>query len=348
MIVTRRRLGALIGAVTAGAILTMAGVCSVSAQEIRMKLADRYPPGHYIAKYAIEYWIDEVQKKTNGAVAVQRFGGESLGKTKDMVTLLQAGATEIGEIVPGYVGDKLELSTMTELPGITSTACQSSLAYQDVAGPDGFVGKKELEPLGMRLLFPLGLPAYYLFYSRDAANIDGLKGMKLRAAGAAAEGVLKELGMVPVRMSFSELYQAWSRGTVEGTPTLTASIFAYDLQSFAKHVLIENTFGTAMPAVFISIKAWNKLPANVQKVIDEVNLATTKRSCQLIDSDDKEMLAKLEARGAKTHKLSAEDKARLAAVAEPVRDAWAKTVDKKRKPGTEALKHYIEAANKYR
>ena len=336
-------------------IISLLGTCifagltgSAGAQAIQLKLADRFPPDHYIAKYAIEYWIEQVKQRTGGTVAVRRFGGESLGKSKDMISLIQAGVTEIGEAVPGYVGDQLELSTVTELPSVTSTACQAAYAYQDLANPDGFLGKRELAPKGLRLLFTVGLPAYHLFLSKKVDNLEGLKGFKIRATGAPAEAMLRQLGMVPVRMGFADLYESWSRGTVDGTPTLTASIFAYDMQSFAKYILAEGTFGSAVSAFLISIKTWNALPANVQQVMMEVSKETTKRACEMIDNDDKESLKKLQDQGSAILSLSPQDEIKLKELADPVKQEWTKALNGKNKPGTETLKLYQEAATKYR
>ena len=96
-------------AVIAGAcgVLLPLAVAAPPAQAIDLKLADRLPQDHYVARYTTSYFIDEVRKATNGAVTIQRYPSERLGKSKDMLSLIKTGVTDMGEIFPGYLGEQM-------------------------------------------------------------------------------------------------------------------------------------------------------------------------------------------------------------------------------------------------
>src|SRR3954463_15184505 len=151
------------------------------AQTTELKLADRLPQEHYVARYSTNYWIEEVQKATGNAVKIQRYPSERLGKSKDMMTLTRSGIADIGEFVPGYLGDPLLLSTVAELPGMVPDACAASLAYEQLAKPGGFIDRTELAPQGLRLLYVVGLPAYQLFTSKKFDGLATMKGLKIRS-----------------------------------------------------------------------------------------------------------------------------------------------------------------------
>src|SRR6185437_10579146 len=103
--------GMVLGAASLCAVACCALAGGAAAQTVQLKLADRLPQDHYVARYSTNYWIDEVQKATGGKLKITRYPSERLGKAKDMLSLAKAGITDIGEFVPGYIGDPLLLST---------------------------------------------------------------------------------------------------------------------------------------------------------------------------------------------------------------------------------------------
>jgi TRAP-type C4-dicarboxylate transport system substrate-binding protein len=332
------------GAVLAGIMLSFCGASQ--AQTVTLKLADRLPQDHYVARYTTSYFIDEVQKATNGAVKIQRYPSERLGKSKDMLNLTRAGVVDMGEYVPGYLGDQMPLSSVAELPGMVPNACVASAAYQDLTKPGAFLDKNELAPLGIKLLYVAGLPAYQLFTSKKIDGVASFKGLKVRSTGAAMDSGLRALGIVPIRMSAAELNESFSRGTVDGTAFPAASLFSYDLQNQTKFATVGLSFGSSMTFYGISTKVWDKLPPAVQKAMVEAGERTTRHGCALIDKDDEEALARLQKGGTTLVKLSAEDQQAFRGMLEPVAVEWAQGVDKRGKPGTPTLEAFRAAVKR--
>jgi TRAP-type C4-dicarboxylate transport system substrate-binding protein len=334
-------------AAASGLLVALAGA-GAQAATVELKLADRLPQDHYVARYTTNYWIEEVQKATNGKVAIQRYPSERLGKSKDMLALTKSGVVDMGEYVPGYLGDQMPLSTVAELPGMVPTACTASLAYQDLAKPGGFLDKNELAPNGIRLLYAVGLPAYQLFTSRQIDGLASLQGLKIRSTGAAMDSGLRALGIVPIRMSAAELNESFSRGTVDGTAFPAASMYSYDLQKQTKYATTGLSFGSSMTFYGISTKVWSKLSPDIQKAMTEAGERTTKHGCELIDDDDQKALKRLEGDGAKLVTFSPAESRKFTEILAPVADEWAQGHDKKGRPGSETLKAFREAVSRHR
>jgi TRAP-type C4-dicarboxylate transport system substrate-binding protein len=318
----------------------------VLAQTIDLKLADRLPQDHYVARYSTNYWMEEVQKATGGKLKITRYPSERLGKSKDMMALVKTGITDIGEFVPGYLGDPLLLSTVAELPGLVPDACAASLAYEQLAKPGGFIDKAELAPQGLRLLYVVGLPAYQLFASRKFDNLATMHGLKIRSSGPAMDAGLRQLGMVPIRMSAAELSESFSRGTVDGMAFPAASIFTYDLQGKTKYGTDKLSFGSSITFYAISTRVWNKLPPDIQKIMTEAGDRTTRHSCGLVDKEEQSALKKLETGGMTVVRLSAEDRAKFTQELSTVGQEWAEAADKRGRKGSEALAAFREALSK--
>lgn len=322
---------------------------AAAAQTVELKLADRLPQDHYVARYSTNFWIDEVQKATRNAVTIQRFPSDRLGKAKDMMTLTKSGIADIGEFVPGYLGDPLLLSTVAELPGILPNACAASLAYEQLAKPGGFIDRTELAAQGLRLLYVVGLPAYQLFTSKKFDSLATMKGLKIRSSGPAMDAGLRVLGMVPIRMSAAELSESFSRGTVDGMAFPGASIFSYDLQGKTKYGTSNLSFGSSMTFYAISTKAWEKLPPAVQKAMMEAGEKTTRRACELIDKEEQDAIKKLvSASNMQLVSLNPADHRKFDEELAGVAQEWADAADKRGRKGSEALKAFRDAVKPYR
>jgi len=336
----------LMTAVAAAALAALGGVAN--AQSVELKLADRLPQDHYVARYSTNFFIEELNKTAGGAVTITRYPSERLGKAKDMMTLTKTGITDIGEFVPGYLGDPLLLSTVAELPGILPNACAASMAYEQLAKPGGFIDRTELAPQGLHLLYVVGLPAYQLFTSKKFDNLATMSGLKVRSSGPAMDAGLRVLGMVPIRMSAAELSESFSRGTVDGTAFPAASMFTYDLQNKTKYGTTDLSFGSSMTFYAISTRAWDRLTPAVQKAMTEAGNKTTRHACGLIDNEEQNAIKKLVAVGMTPVTLSAADRKKFDDELSTVAQEWADAADKRGRKGSEALKAFRDAVKPYR
>ncbi|RYZ11923.1 MAG: C4-dicarboxylate ABC transporter [Comamonadaceae bacterium] len=335
-------------AALAATFVLAAAASAAWAQPAALKLADRLAQDHYVARYSTNYWIDEVQKAAQGAVRIERYPSERLGKSKDMMTLNKAGIADIGEFVPGYLGDPLLLSTVAELPGILPNACAASLAYEQLAKPGGFIDRTELAPQGLRLLYVVGLPAYQLFTSKKFDNLASMKGLKIRSSGPAMDAGLRVLGMVPIRMGAAELSESFSRGTVDGMAFPGASLFTYDLQDKTRYGTSNLSFGSSITFYAISTRAWDRLTPAVRTIMTEAGERTTRRACELIDREEQDAMKKLVAGNMTLVTLNPDDRRRFDEALATVAQEWADAADKRGRKGSDALKAFRDAVRPYR
>jgi TRAP-type C4-dicarboxylate transport system substrate-binding protein len=335
---------------TIGALVTLlaatAGMVGPATAEILIKIADRYPVSHYISEGATKFWMDAVRKATNDEVRFQHYPAEQLGKSKDMLTLTLSGVTDVGEIVPAYVSEKLPLSTVGELPGAFSTSCQGSLAVYELTQPGGYLYEKEFAPAGLRPLIALTPVPYQIFTREVFTELSGIAGLKLRSSGGGMDLVARRLAAVPIRLSAAETYEALSRKTVDGTIFPTASMTAYDLGGFTKAGTSGANFGSAVIVYAISERKWQQLPPHIQAAMTKAGEQATRNVCARSQSEDQTSALKLESGGTRLVKLSDGDLEKLKQAAEPAAEDWAASLEKKGKPGTETLKQFREAVSR--
>jgi TRAP-type C4-dicarboxylate transport system substrate-binding protein len=97
--------------------LFCAGPSIGQEKKIVLRIADSFPPGHFMIRYCVKPWMEKVTKATNGLVECQHYPSEQLGKAKDILALTLSGVADIGYVGPSYVTEKMPLSAVVELPG---------------------------------------------------------------------------------------------------------------------------------------------------------------------------------------------------------------------------------------
>jgi TRAP-type C4-dicarboxylate transport system substrate-binding protein len=327
----------------AWAVLLAAASTQAAAEPLKLKIADNLPPSHFLANYATHFFMDEVTKRTGGQVTFDYYPSEQLGKAGDILSLTQSGVTDIGLVTPSVVSQKMPLSSIAEQPGSFSTSCEGTLAYFALAR-NGFLEKNEFRPNGVRVVFAYVNPPYQLYLAkREVHKLADVSGMKIRSVAGTMEIAVKKLGAVPVRTSTTEVYEALSRGTVDGMLFPVPTVLAYDLQGLIKFSTQNENFGSVANVYVISETKWRSLPEAVKTVINEVGEAATRRACEMTDRDVATTYDKFRQLGIKQITFDEEDKRRLKELFSTVRDEWAKNLEQRGKPANAGLAAFAEA-----
>ncbi len=317
---------------------------AVAEDKVVIKVADIFPTSHYILTEGAKAWMDKAVELGNGRIEFQHFPAQQLGKAKDILSLVQNGVAEVGAVAPAYVPEKLPLSVVGELPDMFQTACAGSLALSSLMAPGGILYEEEIKPQGVRVMFANMLAPYTVMTAEAELNsYQDLSGLKLYASGDAKHQTLTLLGATPIRLTGPEIYQAVERGTIDGAMLAYIGLPPYDLDSVMRYGLTGVNLGSTAVTYVMSEKAWTALPEDVQKILMEAGDYATRHLCEHSDEMNSRELANLKDKGAAVHEIAGSEADELRATILPVVDAWAKDLDDRGKPGSEAVKMYKEA-----
>src|SRR3990167_6394737 len=77
------------------AVASLAPVPSAAqTKKLVLRVADQFPQGHFLPRYGIKPWMEQVTKASNGEVQFEYYPSEQLGKAKDLLSLVQTGRSE--------------------------------------------------------------------------------------------------------------------------------------------------------------------------------------------------------------------------------------------------------------
>jgi TRAP-type C4-dicarboxylate transport system substrate-binding protein len=310
------------------------------AKALELKVADSFPAGHYLVRLMLKPWMDDVTKRTNGAVTFSYYPNQQIGKAADMLRLTQSGVVDIGYIAPSYASDKMPLSEVAQLPEAFHTSCHGTLAYWKSAR-EGVLAKQEYAPNKVKLLMEVVLPPYQVFTTKQKVeNIGDVQGLKLRTTGGAQDLTLRAIGAVPVRMSAPDAYESLSRGTLDGLLFPMESVSSYGLDKLVKHATEGVSFGSFIVAYSINQAAWDRLPDDVKKAMDEASEAIEPQVCAEVDKEQDGSRQRLQQAGVTFEPIPDQTRAQLKDKLKGVGVEWAAGLDGRGKPASAALKEF--------
>ncbi|WP_199087365.1 TRAP transporter substrate-binding protein DctP [Bosea sp. ASV33] len=322
----------------AASAISLAALTAASAQEaITLKLAHPLPNTHYAYENGIKKFTDAVTAKSGGKVKFEVYPASQLGK--DNYSVVNSGIANIAMIVTSYAPDKFPLTSVTELPTLFSTSCEAMAKYWSLSKPGGILEAREYKPLGLKVLMVSTLPQYsFTTTTKPVKALADVAGLKIFANGAAMDKTVRALGGVPVRLTASELFDAASRGTVDGAVFPYSSLAAYKLEGYIKHSAEGARLGSASWMLAMSEKGWRALPEDVKQAIGDAGLEVQNSLCKYMDDDDGATRRRLESeKGLSVTKLSPDEIKLWHEKLAPVATDWAKEMDSKGKPGTAVI-----------
>ncbi len=299
--------------------------------QVRLNYSIFFAAPHRNSVLATE-WAREVEARSGGKVRITMFYGGTLTPADKCYDGVVNGISDIGMSVLSYSMGRFPLSEVLDLPlGSRSGQVATRLAN------DFYRKFTPKELADVKVLYLHGHGPGLLHSKTPVRTIEDLKGMKIRATGTTAK-IVSALGGVPVAMPMSESYDAISRGVAQGIVCPVESLQGWKLGEVIKHTTQD--FGAAYSVTFFVVmnKAkWDSLPADVQKVIEQVSEEWIGKTGSAWDEMDTAGAAFAAGLGSSVIALSAQENARWAKAVEPLFDEYVKEKSAKGLPAAEAL-----------
>lgn len=309
---------------------------SASAEEIKLRVADTFPAGHFISENLTKVWMARVAELTDGKVTFDYFTSGQLGKIPQMMDLVQNDIVDIAYVPPSSYADRVPLAGVGELPGFFTDAATGGAAFQKLLRTD--LIKTEFDQYGVAPLFGGVLPQYQVAIAGDPIRSDAdFADIRLRTPGGVLELAASELGALAVPMGGPEMYTAFQRGTVDATLNAYGSMASYKLNEVLRSVSNNGSFGTFSMIYVIDQDKLGELPEAVRGALVEAGDYASASFSAWVDGNEKTKADAFKAQGITIYEIP-EDvvtnwNARLFTVAE----MWANRLKERGQDGPAAL-----------
>jgi TRAP-type C4-dicarboxylate transport system substrate-binding protein len=318
-------------------VLVMAAVlCSMvqptvtAAGPVKLSYAN-FPPAPTFPCVQMERWKVEVEKRTEGKVAINTYPGGTLLGAKEMMDGVIAGQADIGCLCMAYQPGRFIVTNATSLPLGLPNAKIASLVLWDLYQkylPSSFA---KVKVLAMFTTAPANIMSKV-----PVKNLDDIKGLDLRASGGAAQ-ILKAWGANQVGMPMSGTPEALQKGVVQGLFSSLEVMKDFKFAESCKYVTLTDTVIYPF-AVVMNMDKWNALPRDVQLVMENMRLQQAVWTGTYMDNhvEDANAWSK-STQGVEFITLPPDEKAKWDAKLAFITDNWVKSATEKGYPGAEIV-----------
>ena len=312
---------AALAVLAAGSTFALPG--GAEAQELTLRLHNFNSPKAIANRLFMRPWAKEIEKKSAGQVKVQVFPAMQLGgKPSDLYGQARDGVVDIVWTLPGYSPGRFPLTEVFELPFVAGDAVATSQALTEFYGKWMRDEYKDTHPL----VFHATARGHIHTAKKPIRKLEDLKGMKMRAPSRASAAMLRALGTVPVGMPIPKVYEALSRGVVEGTWIPWTIMRPFRLHEVTKYHT-EVALSCALFLMTMNKKSYDGLPADIRKIVDDsTGMGLAKRLGQMWQDDEKPGRALAVKRGDRILALDDAERERWRKITQQVVDAWVEKV----------------------
>lgn len=220
----------------------------------------------------VHWFLDTVTEKSDGRITFDYFAAESLCPAGEIVQCVTDGRADMGIVPPTYTPDKFPLQNLAALPFMTddNQAMMAAFHQLDEGNPQ-FTA--ESSNLGLRNLGYWSAGASIFGTKSEIAGPDDFDGLRVRAVGDGLLSALKAVGASPVALTAGEMYEGVERGVIDGVANNLDAPISYKLTEVLDN-WTDTGYGHYITiGMWLSQSAYDSLPADLQKVVDEVEVS---------------------------------------------------------------------------
>jgi tripartite ATP-independent transporter DctP family solute receptor len=263
-------------------------------KQVALKLGHAVAPEHPYHLGAVRY-SDLVAQRTKGKVKIDVYPSTQLGNERDMVEGLQLGTIDLVVTSTGPLGGFVPRMFVVDLPFLFR---DRGHAYKVLDGP---IGRELLDAFSAKGIKGL---AFWENGFRQMTNSvrpiekpEDLRGIKIRTMENKVHlSAFRAFGASPTPMAWSEVYTALQQKTIDAQENPIAIIYFQKIYEVQKYLALTDHFYSPTP-LLMSLKAFNNLPKNIQKIMLDTAMECATFERNLLRDNEAKQLAEIKAKG---------------------------------------------------
>lgn len=307
--------------VAIGAALALTIIADASAKTLRF---GDFGPNRGDRAKALQWFADEVKKRSDGALEIEFHWGATLFSTKASLKGVSDGVADMGTIVGFMTPKELLLYNLGDLPVQAPNEWVAMRAFYELASTSPAM-KKEFDKAGVVYITNFTTGPIQLICKNEIKSIEDLKGLKVRGSGPYGKA-FQDLGAQVQSIGQNKVFQALDSGLIDCNQNYYYSIKAYKQYEVAQNVLELNWGANMSFGVVMNKASYDGLSADEKKVLSEVGAEFIDHMAKVMiasrEKDKAQMVAGIDGKAIKVSHLPEKDRAKLVAAGRKYIDAW--------------------------
>jgi len=221
-------------------------------------------PGYYAL-------IEAINEKAKGRLVIEHRGASEAIPGFDQFEALSSGVFDLGVENESYYGKQLTGLPLTHLSRLSPVE-ERKTEYPALR--DQILNKHNVKYLGRAWGWGMGYRVYTNVLVKDPKK--DFKGQRIRISPA-YQPLALAVGATPVVIPFPDIYTAMERNTMDGFIIACSMALEYSWQQVVKYFTDPAVYNINLE-ILMNLDTWNKLPADLQKVIQEAVIEFEKAS----------------------------------------------------------------------
>ncbi len=301
--------------------LCLGGLSTLALAQVKLNLADAYPPTEFI-NVNMQKWADDIKAATDGKAQITIHFGGSLYKNPDIKRAVQTGQVELGTQLMQNLGPEKRLFEIDGLPFLVNSYDEGIKLYE-ISRPylDAWMEKQ-----GLKLLYAVPWPSQGFFFRKEIRSLADASGLRQRAYNEMTSNLARLMNTVPTTVQITELPQAMTTGTIQAFNTSPTSAVVFKAWEYSTYYYDTDAW-LPKQMVFANAQAFDRLAPDVRKAILDASKVAEKRGWDMSRHNVDESRKTLVQNGMKVVKPSPTLQAELDKIGETLRADWLKKAD---------------------
>ena len=288
---------------------------------IKWRMQTSAPSTSLMQKYYNQF-CEEIAKRSGGRLVVEIHSDYGLGyKLGDSVTALKDGLLEVVTDYASHWAGNLPIFGASNLPFFYKSDEDRVQGLKAIAP----LYNRELQKFNAKLLMLEGLPLVHLFSRTPILKVEDFRGKKIRVSAKPVMAVLTKLGASAQGISITEAITAMQTGVLDGQIWSIRAGLSYKIQDVVHNATSWPFYGVEN-ATIVNLGAFNKLPADLKKIVEDVSREMEQELIKNVMLGEKADIDEMKATGKMTF-LKPEKEAieQVRNLSKSTWDEWAKT-----------------------
>lgn len=289
----RARLVALL-AISAAALTVGAVPASIRAAEFDLIEAHTTTEDHPYTLGMVRF-AQLVRERSGGRVAITIHHSRQLGDERQVVEGLQLGTVHLAVSSTGPLGGFVPDMNVLDLPFLFRDA---NHAYRVLDGEIGRSLLDRFDAVGIKgLAFWENGFRHITTAKKPVVRPADLKGLKIRVMeNRVHQAAFRQLGADATPMAWGEVFTSLQQGLLDAQENPIPIVSTFKLYEVQKFLALTGHVYSPAP-VLLSKKSWDKMPADLRKILLEAAVEVAKAQRQLNRTQEQKQLGELKAKG---------------------------------------------------
>jgi C4-dicarboxylate-binding protein DctP len=250
--------------------LLLSGPFAAEAQQVKLRLTSQFPSTHHVGKGLVQF-RDEVEQRTNKALAIEVFDNARLYKDDQVLDAVSSGKIEMGLINGELLTDKVPAIAILQQPFLLNFYAIVEAATDPDREMRPLIDQAILDATSSRVLMwlPFGSSGI-LSKQQPTLSPSVISNKKIRVSGKTQAAFIEQCGGIPVFIPAGDQVAAVQDGRVEMLVTGITGVPARHLWK-ATDTMTRTEHAAIEALIVIQDAAWQRLSDSHKAVIREVS-----------------------------------------------------------------------------